>query len=1388
MPINVQHLSHILVLVGFIFGATQRARSAEPEVDLPWDGGFFEASAESVLAGAASVPIDDESFSEFLLHDERVQISADHRVTKTTKRVYRILSRDDVGSRASLSVDWNPWLEDKPTMRARVITRDGMVHELDPRTITESSADNYQDSVFMDDQRLTAPLPAVSVGAVIETEVIVRQHTAFCAWGIIGNVVWERFTDCLVSYHEVRADSSIDLRLNCVGSSVPLEIREEGDERVWTLKQTNPEPIEVIWDYLPTGEPPISYVTYSTGKSWSDIAQHYHDLVEQQINSSEVELFANEIQRAASSEGSTNDPINLVKATWNKIVDSVRYTGVEFGGSSIQPALPTDTLRRRYGDCKDQATLMVAILRHFNIEAYVALLDATSSVDVSRDSPGLNSFDHAIVYLPAQNQLPPVWIDLTSPYTTFGELPVADQGRLALIASSETTRLQRTPRSQSSDNLRSQKLVFQLSCDGPLTLESTSRATGSFASYSRSSYASRSKSQIVKDLESQYEEVFGDAKLSDLQYDVPSPPDSSVFHLRYTVTSKGINESTDSGVSLQLDAGSLLNYLPYEMVGPEYADAYDSDSPERTVPYEFSRFVYEKEQVLNPPRGFAVATLPPSHTLNVGSLRFEMQFEQRPDEVVVLRTKLDTGDAMLTADQVEEFRENYLDLSGNLSPDEWLIPVEFEYQPLLEFENGNEVDAIRRMIQIASEEPDNLYNISELSNTLLKVGLVEEARDLAQQMTIRAPESTLAHWQMAWTHMHNLQGENLRPGLDRETTIKHFRRALEIDPDFIDGMYNFAVMLEHDEKLSRYTDRDAMSRAAKLYQELIDKLPSEFGIINYCSLLMRQDELGKLKQLTRTYPQLVEPWIFLATAEIKQRGATAGDRTIAKAAMQFDEKLVAANVLSQVRATREYDLLKEFIRTHPEIVGVSPMMNHLKRHEEVLLDPSDPISAVQRLLAAYFRSGPNLDELRDHYTAESNAQSILQDLQSLPVFVHEIRSAVMSNYGDMEVCVDTLSLYTFEAEGNDESGYIVTARLVEEAGRTIPPIIRLVVREDGQYRVLAADFQSKNVGAKAVQLLDKGNEDGARMLVDQIYRSERRTAGLFDVFAGSPFAQAWLASTASNPEHLRLAALLLAARDYDNQVFADELLQVRESYPKIQQVQIDRSRLKYLIHNGEYRQALELSERLLESYPTTPELLYAKHKAEMSLGLMEESQATLGQLALRDPVRSVYGYLTQLQITRGAPHAIEFVQEKFDEHLQNSFIRSSLCWRSLFAGTSSEFLSEAETAVLRAGTIRERSAVGHTLACMYADVGQLSNAQSRLLRTIGDRNEITKLYDNLVRGRIAQKCGLNEAAAKYYQRVNVASPNEPNGASIEDLAQLWLKSLVSDPNKAAIVE
>ena len=117
----------------------------------------------------------------------------------------------------------------------------------------------------------------------------------------------------------------------------------------------------------------------------------------------------------------------------------VRYTGIEFGEAAIVPHDPADTLALKYGDCKDKATLLVAMLRAAGIPAYVALLNAGSRLDVPADLPGMGLFDHAIVYVPGT--APAFWIDATDQYARLGQLPINDQGRHALIARPESTAL-----------------------------------------------------------------------------------------------------------------------------------------------------------------------------------------------------------------------------------------------------------------------------------------------------------------------------------------------------------------------------------------------------------------------------------------------------------------------------------------------------------------------------------------------------------------------------------------------------------------------------------------------------------------------------------------------------------------------------------------------------------------------------------------------------------------------------------------------------------------------------------------------------------------------------------------------------------------------------------
>ena len=104
----------------------------------------------------------------------------------------------------------------------------------------------------------------------------------------------------------------------------------------------------------------------------------------------------------------------------------VRYTGIEFGNAAIVPRMPREILTRRFGDCKDQAALLVAMLRAAGLQADVALLFAGTGPDVVPELPGLGGFNHAIVRMGGD---PPLWIDPTVHCLPVGRLPRPDQGR-----------------------------------------------------------------------------------------------------------------------------------------------------------------------------------------------------------------------------------------------------------------------------------------------------------------------------------------------------------------------------------------------------------------------------------------------------------------------------------------------------------------------------------------------------------------------------------------------------------------------------------------------------------------------------------------------------------------------------------------------------------------------------------------------------------------------------------------------------------------------------------------------------------------------------------------------------------------------------------------------
>src|SRR5436190_14403127 len=88
--------------------------------------------------------------------------------------------------------------------------------------------------------------------------------------------------------------------------------------------------------------------------------------------------------------------IDAIRALAGFAQRDVRYIAVEVGIGGFQPHRATDVFANRYGDCKDKATLLRAMLHEIGIESHYVLVNATRGM-VDPKLPTAGSFNHVIL-------------------------------------------------------------------------------------------------------------------------------------------------------------------------------------------------------------------------------------------------------------------------------------------------------------------------------------------------------------------------------------------------------------------------------------------------------------------------------------------------------------------------------------------------------------------------------------------------------------------------------------------------------------------------------------------------------------------------------------------------------------------------------------------------------------------------------------------------------------------------------------------------------------------------------------------------------------------------------------------------------------------------------
>ena len=426
------------------------------------------------ITAAAQTPSDQPIRIERISVD--VRLEADGTWVQTTEQRFKLQSQSGVEQAGQMVFVYDVTMQKFEVLSAYTQKPDGRKVEVKKDAIfVRDLPASTGAPMFADIKVVVIVFPEIAVGDSLLAQVHHEQLQPMFP-GQYSNLFF-------VSPHALLDENRITLR---VPAAVALRVANEGyDEKrtnagdfvsyEWSARNTQVEAME---------RGSVAQVDYSkrlqvsTFAGFPAFARAYSDRAQDKARpSAAVKKLADEITAGATA------PREQAKRLYDWVSRNIRYVGIFLGMGAVVPHAADEVLANRYGDCKDQVTLLSALLAAKGIEARTAIVSAGDSYWIGA-LPVLANFNHVIVYLPGLD----VWADPTATRTRFGRLPLAVQGKTAVLA--PTGELRSTPFASSDTNVTSRVVRYEIKGDGSIAGTSHINTKGIRAeSYRRSALA-----------------------------------------------------------------------------------------------------------------------------------------------------------------------------------------------------------------------------------------------------------------------------------------------------------------------------------------------------------------------------------------------------------------------------------------------------------------------------------------------------------------------------------------------------------------------------------------------------------------------------------------------------------------------------------------------------------------------------------------------------------------------------------------------------------------------------------------------------------------------------------------------------------------------------------
>lgn len=1329
-----RRLFALLLAVAPLLPVAVRAEDA-PRAGEPWLDARLEAPAADVLAAAAKGwPHGSVSTKvQTLLVEDRHAFDGEGRRTLTRRRVLRVLTDAGVEDAATVDAYWKPWRDEPPLLRARVIRKDGTALRLDPATVSDKPVSEDED-VF-DDRRLRqAPLPGVESGAVVETEVVTSEKAPlpggtryFSALGWSEPARRYRIV--------VESPDSLPITFRVRGMrDVPPRVERKGGVIVRTWDLVEPEPFAQADDGpLPSDVETNARLELATGRSWAEVAAVYAGIVDRQIAKGAPVPPPADLPADARAK---------VQAVLDALRRDVRYTSLAFGEADIVPVPPAETVARHYGDCKDQATLLVSQLRALGIPAWVALLDSGPGREISPDLPALGGFDHAIVHVPGLD----LWIDPTSLFSRAGDLPLGDRDRWALVCREGVGALVRTPRARASGAVERVELTLTLADEGRCDVRERSTYSGWIEERLRAYWDGADEKRFREHVEEYAKGSLGDAKLRKAERG-----DSRDLARPYGILleASGSTFATTEEVSAVVQIARSIGAGMLPRVSEK----------KRRQDLAVSPFTRETIVRVVPPRGFAVVETPPDEEAAIGpaTLSITSSVDAEGVAAVTLRVVLDRD--RLTPDEAAELRSALERVTRQGS-----LAVRLLHASEADLNEGRFAEAFAKLRGGLAAPEAGAVAHRRLSRALLLVGLGDAARREAREAVRLAPDSAAARRTLARALVHDPFGRAYRPGWDPEGAAAAFAEAAKLDPEDIGIRAEEAESYEFDAGGSRFADTRRLAKAIDIYAGLLAKGPRPTALARaYAIALLYAGRHGEVVPFVNARADSSElsdvALAAVAAGDGAARAREEGRRRLAAAGRGAGFEKAAELLVTLRRYAEAAELYREAARSGKEAAALGAKAELAARISGTppAADPKDAEAALRALLYNVLSPRKPDPETLKPFAARA-LHPLLHDL------VDVLRGvAASSGFASREVARDvtTYSAQWF-AEGTPEAGVRLRGAGGGSGGRD-----NWVVKEDGRLRVLSIGIPDP-LCRHAESLAAKGDLPGARVWLQRALEmepEESREGPSLD----RPVNR-WFDASSEDAAEVLLSAFACQQMNLLGDDAIASLRRLAAERPEDDR----RSALlaKAELEAGDPARALQTARALYQKNPESETAATLLLIALKEKGLRDEAIRTAqAQLERRPRQIDVRRVLAELRAGGGDfEGAAREGEELLGLPRSNAIDVNNAAWHRMVAGRLDErTLSLAQRAV--DGTGRLEASTLNTLGTVYAEMGRAAEARAVVLEAM-DRAESAEPdpSDWYVVGRILEGFGLTVDAREAYRKtMAVKSPEaRKKGRTAED--------------------